>query len=138
MPFNRTGGPWKDLPTPLLSYGENSESSDGPESPSNPGSPCLERSTVVPSSTEYAMGVSSTGSSHTQSNAESSGAGSTGANPPASHVAYLWEKFSNSSFSEEASSLLPGGPSQASHMTRISGNGLAGVLNEVPIPFQDL
>ena len=32
----------------------------------------------------------------------------------------------------------PGGPSQASLMTHTSGIGLAGVLNEVPIPLQDL
>ena len=32
----------------------------------------------------------------------------------------------------------PGGPSQASLIIHTSGNGLAGVLNEVPIPFQDV
>ena len=32
----------------------------------------------------------------------------------------------------------PGGPSQTNLMTRTSESGLAGVWNEVPIPFQDL
>ena len=73
---------------------------------SNPGSSDLERPVMVPSSPEYALGVSSEDTSTPQPSPESSGTGSSGVNPPASCVAYLHEKFSGSSLSEETSRLL--------------------------------
>ena len=123
-----------------MPYRESSESSDGSESPGSPGGSSLERAAMVPSSLEHALGVSSTDSSTPQPGPESSGTGSTRVDPPAGHMAYLREKFSDSSFWRTLQTCCwpPGGPSQASPMTHTSENGLAGVLHEVQIPFQDL
>ena len=89
---------------------------------------------------EHALGVSSTDSSTLQPGPESSGTGSTEVDPPASRMAYLWEKFSDSRFSEEAADLLLASwrTKSSQSYTHTSENGLAGVLHEVQIPFQDL
>ena len=89
-----------------MPYRESSESSDGSESPGSPSGSSLERPAMVPGSLEHALGVSLTDSSTPQPGPESSGTGSTRVDPPASRMAYLLEKFSDSSFSEEAADLL--------------------------------
>ena len=91
---------------PLVPYRESSESSDGSESPDSPVSSGLERPAMVPSSPEHALGVPSEDTSTPQSGPKSSGTGSSSVHPTASRVAYLREKFSGSSLSEEALRLL--------------------------------
>ena len=94
-----------------MPYRESSESSDDPESPGDPGSSHMERPAMVPSSPEHALGVSPEDTSTPQtstphSDSESSGTESLKVNPPASRMAYLQEKLSGSSLSEEASRLF--------------------------------
>ena len=126
----------------LVPYGESSESSDETGNPDRPSGSSVEGSTLVPSPSESIVGVPSTDPLTSRPDSEPLRTGAAGTDAPASRVAYLREKFNESSLSEEASIQVccwpPGGPSQASLMTHTSGNGLAGVLNEVPIPFQDL
>ena len=100
------GNPERVCQPSLVSYGESSESSDGAESPCSPGGSSLEGPAMVSGSSRYALGVPTTDSSSSRSHPESSRAGSTGADHPASRVAYLWKKFNDSSLSEEASRLL--------------------------------
>ena len=100
------GSPDRVCQPPLVPYRESSESSDGSESPGSPSGCSLERPAMVSGSLEHALGVSSTDSSTPQPGPESSGTGSTEVDPPASRRAYLREKFSDSSFSEEAADLL--------------------------------
>ena len=90
----------------LVRYGESSQSSDGAESPGSPGGSSLEGPVMVSGSSRYTLGVPTTDSSSSRSLQESSRAGSTGADHPASRVAYLRKKFNDSSFSEEALRLL--------------------------------
>ena len=70
----------------LVPHRESSELSDDSESPGNPGSSNLERSAMVPSSPEHALGVSSEDTSTPQTDSGSSGTGSSSANSPASRV----------------------------------------------------
>ena len=94
------------MPTLLGPYRESSESGDGSESPGSPDGSGLEKPAMVPSSPEHALGVSSMDSFTLQHGPESSGTGSAKADTPASRMAYLREKFSDCSLSEEASNLL--------------------------------
>ena len=96
---------WVCQPT-LVPYGESSESSDGTGSPDRPSGSSVEGSTLVPSPSESIVGVPSTDPLTSRPDSEPLRTGAAGTDAPASRVAYLREKFNDSSLSEEASSLL--------------------------------
>ena len=63
-----------------------------------------------------------------------------GPNPnhvPVGRMAYLRERYRDQQVSEDATALLLGSW-RTKYMTRCLGNGIAGVLNGIMIPFQDL
>ena len=96
---------WVCQPT-LVPYGESSESSDGTGSPDRPSGSSVEGSTLVPSPSKSIVEVPSTDPLTPGPDSEPLRTGAAGTDAPVSHVAYLREKFNDSSLSEEASSLL--------------------------------
>ena len=96
---------WVCQPT-LVPYEESSESSDGTGSPNHPSGSSVEGLTLVPSPSESIVGVPLTDPLTSRPDSEPLRTGVARTDAPASRVAYLREKFNDSSLSEEASSLL--------------------------------
>ena len=117
---------WNLIPRVLLKTNAGSEC--------NPGSSCLEDTAMVPSpavvGSRLATPITQTDTQYRVSTH----------NAPTSRVEHLRKALAVKAFQDKLQSLSStlGDQKLADHMTHYSGDGIAGVLNGVQIPFPDL
>ena len=134
MCSSKTGQQSKTLPIPMESDSQGANENTNIGSRCNPGSSCLEDSAMVPSP---AVSGSRLATSIIQTDTKDRVSTH---NAPTCRVEHLKESLSSQAFQNKLQSLSStlGDQRLANHMTHYLGDGIAGVLCGVQIPFQNL
>ena len=114
---------------------ESSDKDGGPEGKPGTRSPCVAVAAMVPQVAQSTNSLPAEDQPTKHSTADDTSGGGAPARsiPIPGHVAYLWQYYMDKRISGEATDLL-----LSSWRPKSVRSGLAGALNRVSIPFQDL